>query len=171
MSKPSIVHPTFLLLTSLLALFPCRAGTVSDNTWICGVFAGRSPAPEKVAESDARRRACAVADKTPDTFVLTGAGDSMSPLYAHGTVLVCQRIGYDELSRGMTVLFRDQSRRVVAHVLVAKARDGWRATGLNNPRHDMEPVVAANFLGVVIAAFTPVNPPTSVGAAADRTAE
>jgi hypothetical protein len=41
-------------------------------------------------------------------------------------------------------------------VLVAKARDGWRVAGLNNRDHDMEPVSAANLVGVVIAAFSPV---------------
>ena len=48
------------------------------------------------------------------------------------------------------------ARKIVAHVLVAKVRDGWRVAGLNNRDHDMEPVSAANLVGVVIAAFQPL---------------
>ena len=51
---------------------------------------------------------------------------------------------------------RLEARKVVAHVLVAKVRDGWRVAGLNNRSHDMEPVLAENLVGVVIAAFQPL---------------
>jgi len=46
---------------------------------------------------------------------------------------------------------------VITHVLVAKAGDGWRTTGLNNRRHDFVPVNAGNIRGVVVAAFTPLD--------------
>ena len=54
------------------------------------------------------------------------------------------------------MLYRNRQQRVVAHVLVARGRDGWRVQGLNNPTHDMEPIRAENLVGVVIAAYQPL---------------
>ena len=130
----------------------------ADNPWIRGIYTGQSPRPVTAAESDAWQQASALADKTPDAFVLVGLGRSMQPLYAPGTILVLQQLPYAELKRGQTALYRTKQQTVVAHVLVAKARDGWRVQGLNNAIHDMEPLVAENFVGVVVAAFKPVAP-------------
>ena len=94
---------------------------------------------------------------TPKAFVLVGSGKSMQPLYAAGTILVLQRCAYDKLQSGQTALYRNKAGKVVAHVLITRARDGWRATGLNNRSHDMEPVVADNLVGIVIAAFQPLS--------------
>jgi len=152
---PSVARTTFLLFAVLTVLAPLRAGDQSDAAWISGIFTGRSPLPESVTKSDAPRRAQAVATTRPGTFVLVGGGESMRPLYTDGTILVCRQLPYAELARGMTALYRNKENRVVAHVLVAKARDGWRVAGLNNRLHDMEPVVAGNLVGVVFAAFTP----------------
>ena len=79
----------------------------------------------------------------------------MLPLYQPGTILVLAPVGYDSLRRGQTAVYRNGRDRLVAHVLIAKARDGWRAAGLNNRWHDMEPLVADKLLGVVVAAFRP----------------
>jgi hypothetical protein len=65
-------------------------------------------------------------------------------------------VPYAQLERGQTAFYRNQTGQVVAHVLITKARDGWRVAGLNNRIHDMEPVGADNLLGVVIGAFRPV---------------
>lgn len=81
----------------------------------------------------------------------------MAPLYPDGTVLVVARRPFEELARGMTVVYRNRANRSVAHVLVARANDGWRVTGLNNRNHDGEGVDAANLVGVVVAAFEPVS--------------
>jgi len=128
----------------------------SDDPWIRGVYTGRSPRPVAAAEAEAWQRASTLADHTFRAFVLVGSGESMQPLYAPGTILVLQQSAYDKLQPGQTALYRNKTGKVVAHVLVAKARDGWRATGLNNRTHDMEPVVTGNFVGVVIAAFQPL---------------
>ena len=80
----------------------------------------------------------------------------MQPLYAPGTILVLQKFPFELLERGQTVLYRNQARKVVAHVLVARGRDGWRAAGLNTPQADPEPVSADNLVGVVIGAFRPL---------------
>ncbi len=128
----------------------------SDKPWIRGVFTGKSPRAVRLPETDAWQHASAMAERAPNAFVLVGSGLSMQPLYAPGTILVLQRFPYELLEPGQTVLYRNQARKVVAHVLVAKARDGWRVAGLNNHRHDMEPVRVENLVGVVIAAFQPL---------------
>lgn len=138
------------------------AAQETDDAWIRGVFTGKSPRALQLTETDAWQRASTVAERTPDSFVLIGSGRSMQPLYAPGTILVLQQFPYELLERGQTVLYRNQARKIVAHVLVAKARDGWRVAGLNNRGHDMEPVSAANLVGVVIAAFQPVPGPARV---------
>ncbi len=127
----------------------------SDDPWIRGVYTGRSPRPVPVNETDAWQQAGALAEMTPSAFVLVGSGQSMQPLYAPGTILVMQLCAYDQLQPGQTALYHNKAGKVVAHVLVTRARDGWRATGLNNRIHDMEPVLPENLVGIVIAAFSP----------------
>lgn len=138
------------------------AAREADEAWIRGVFTGKSPRPVTLSEADAWQRARNLADHTFRAFVLVGSGQSMQPLYSPGTILVLQQIPYPKLERGQTALYRNHSGKVVAHVLVAKARDGWRIAGLNNPRQDMEPVRAENLVGVVIAAFQPLPAPATV---------
>lgn len=128
----------------------------TDDPWVRGIFTGKSPRPVQLVETEAWRRASELAGLTPRAFVLVGGGESMEPLYAPGTILVMQQRPYEKLERGQTALYRNQAGRVVAHVLIAKAHDGWRVAGLNNRIHDMEPVLAQNLVGVVIAAFRPL---------------
>jgi hypothetical protein len=155
-----------LLVGLILSAGHAGAAQETDDAWIRGIFTGKSPRAVTLAEGDAWQRASTVAERTPDSFVLVGSGRSMQPLYAAGTILVLQQFPYELLERGQTVLYRNQARKIVAHVLVAKARDGWRVAGLNNGRHDMEPVSAANLVGVVIAAFQPLPGPARVRVAA-----
>lgn len=145
------------MMASGLLLWSGLVGSAreSDDPWIRGVFTGRSPRPVAAPETEAWQRASTLADHTSRTFMLVGSGKSMQPLYAPGTILVLQQCAYDSLQPGQTALYRNHAGKVVAHVLVTKARDGWRATGLNNRIHDMEPVLAKNLVGIVIAAFQP----------------
>ena len=105
------------------------------------------------------QRASLLAGHTDRAFVLVGSGDSMRPLYEPGTILVLQQVSFPGLKRGQTVLYRNRQQKIVAHVLVTRAHDGWRAQGLNNPGHDMEPIQEANFVGIVIAAYQPTGRP------------
>ena len=133
------------------------AGTYDETArdWIRGVFTGHSPRAAALSEADAWREAIDLVGRTPGSFLLIGTGRSMQPLYPAGTILVLREAGYSDLQRGQTVIYRNRDQRAVGHVLIAKARDGWRVQGLNNRTHDMEPVVAENLIGVVVAAFTP----------------
>jgi hypothetical protein len=132
------------------------AANEADSPWIRGIFTGKSPRVVSLAETDAWQRASELASMTPGAFVLIGGGESMRPLYEPGTILVLQPCSYERLACGETALYRSHSGRVVAHVLITKARDGWRVAGLNNRMHDMEPVVKKNLVGIVIAAFRPL---------------
>lgn len=152
-------------LVGLLAFSGTGVAKEADEVWIRGVFTGKSPRAVALAETEAWQRASTLAERAPDSFVLVGSGQSMQPLYAPGTILVLQKFPFELLERGQTVLYRNHARKVVAHVLVARGRDGWRAAGLNNLRHDPEPVSADNLVGVVIAAFQP-QPATRVPVAA-----
>ncbi len=145
-------------LISGLLIFSGTVGAANecDSPWIRGVYTGRSPRPVTAIESVAWQQANEVAGHNRDAIVLVGSGRSMQPLYAPGIILVTQRKDYAELQPGQTAIYRNKAGKVVAHILVTKARDGWRATGLNNQTHDMEPVRAENLIGVVIAAFQPM---------------
>ena len=138
----------------------------TDDPWIRGVFTGKSPRPVTLAETEAWQRASVVAERAPYAFVLVGSGQSMQPLYHPGTIMVLQRFPFELLERGQTVLYRNHEHKIVAHVLVAKTHDGWRVAGLNNSHQDMEPVLAENLVGVVIAAFQPVPEPVRTQVAA-----
>ena len=143
----------------IAALWLMMASMSADELgqkWIRGMYTDGSPRPIQVSEPEAWQRAAQIAEDTPRAFVLAGSGQSMQPLYSPGTILVLQQVPYAELKRGQTVLYRNKARKVVAHVLVAKVRDGWRAQGLNNQAHDMEPVCEENLVGIVVAAFRPV---------------
>ncbi len=129
----------------------------SHGNWIRGIYTGTSPRPQPATEEVAWQTASAFAENTPGGFVLVGSGRSMQPLYEPDTILVLRQLPFSELRRGQTVLYRNRHGKTIAHVLVSKTRDGWRARGLNNPVHDMEPVRADNLVGVVVAAFKPTS--------------
>jgi hypothetical protein len=150
------------VLVGLFIFVASVAAKETDDAWIRGVFTGKSPRVVALAETEAWQRASVMAERTPNSFVLVGSGRSMQPLYTPGTILVLQQFPFESLERGQTVLYRNSARKVVAHVLVAKARDGWRVAGLNNRGHDMEPVNSGNLVGVVVGAFQPLPAATRV---------
>lgn len=145
-----------LIFASLATVLGAHAANELSDPWVRGVFTGKSPRPVPVVETEAWHRASELAGLTAGAFVLVGSGESMQPLYPPGTILVMQPLPYATLERGQTALYLSKGRKVVAHVLVAKAHDGWRTAGLNNRIHDMEPVREENLVGVVIAAFKPL---------------
>lgn len=150
-----------LVFGAVLATCVAAPDETRDD-WIRGVFTGHSPRPEIVAESEAWQRAEQIVSTMPDAFTLVGGGRSMQPLYPSGTILVLRAVDFTALRPGQTALYRNGAQRAVAHVLIAKCRDGWRVRGLNNATFDPEAVVADNLLGIVVAAFTPV-PPATIG--------
>jgi phage repressor protein C with HTH and peptisase S24 domain len=133
---------------------PLLAGPKIQATYIAGTYV-ISPAAQFATPSTARLKAYEIATAIPGAYVIEGRGRSMLPLYQSGTLLVVRPTPFEKLSRGMSVVFRSHNRSIT-HVLVAKTKDGWRTTGLNNRRHDYISVNSDNIRGVVVAAFTPV---------------
>ena len=125
--------------------------------WVRGLYVAASPTPRYLPSSMAWNAAREAAAQLGNAAILAGSGKSMEPLYTSGTLMVVQRSGFHELARGQTVIYRNRTNQTVAHVLIAKCGDGWRVAGLNNPRHDGEGVNERNFLGLVVAAITPVS--------------
>ena len=138
----------------------------SSKPWIRGIYTGESPRPVVTELTAAWQQASDLAEHTSQAFVLVGSGQSMRPLYEPGTILVLRQIPYAQLKYGQTVLYRNHLRKVVAHVLIARGRDGWRLQGLNNRTHDMEALRPDNLVGVVIAAYQPATTRPLVGLAA-----
>jgi hypothetical protein len=123
------------------------------------LFFGNSPLPVAVARPEAWRYAEQMAAQHDGAFVVRGDGASMAPLYPSGTVLVIERVSFDQLKRGATVIYRNKDGRPIAHLLVAPSRHGWRTAGLGNQHFDEESVSPENLLGIVTSAYTPIDLP------------
>jgi hypothetical protein len=145
----------FVFLILFLASPVARAAEAKPGD----LFFGNSPQPIAVDRHDAWRYAEQVAAQHEGAFVVRGDGASMTPLYPSGTVLVIERVSFDQLKRGATVIYRNKDGRPIAHVLVAPSRHGWRTAGLGNRCIDEESVSQENLLGVVMSAYTPIDLP------------
>jgi hypothetical protein len=164
--RPAVRFTLALAAFSLAALRSAAAS--DDENWIRGIYTGLTPRVVELSESEAWRRATDLAARHEGSFAVVGTGRSMLPLYQPGTILVLAPCDYVSLRRGQTAVYRNERQRLVAHVLIAKARDGWRVSGLNTRWHDMEPLVAEKLFGVVVAAFKPVKAHGTVQLAARR---
>lgn len=111
------------------------------------------PPTASVGRNQAWRDAELLAGLAPGRLTVIGAGPSMLPVYGENTVLVLQKIDFEELVAGMDVAYRKANGGIVLHRLVARDGRGWRAMGLNNPEEDPERVTSYNLLGIVYAAF------------------
>jgi hypothetical protein len=144
-----------VLLVVFLSSSPSRAADYKPGH----LFSGNSPHPIAVARQEAWRYAEQIAARHNGSFVVRGDGLSMAPLYPSGTVLVIERVSYDQLKRGATVIYRNKEGQPIAHLLVAQSRNGWRTAGLGNEDIDDEFVGPENLLGIVTSAYTPVDLP------------
>lgn len=149
------------LIRGLFALLVLLSATVtgiakSRATYIAGHYVAGSPTAEFRPLAEARHLAKTVVASAPGAFVMRGQGQSMQPLYPDGTLLVVQPIAYENLTRGMTVVFQSPDQRSITHVLVAKTANGWRTSGLNNRQPDFLPINSHRIRGVVIAAYAVV---------------
>ncbi|HVW22159.1 MAG TPA: S24/S26 family peptidase [Opitutaceae bacterium] len=122
-------------------------------------YVALSPLATVVPASEVRKAAEYYASLRPGAVVLNGEGDGMMPLYSSGTLIVVERLDFDALKEGMTVIYNDRKGRRVCHFLAAYGLQGWVTRGLNEPEYDAEPLTRDNFVGVVTMAFTPQSPP------------
>jgi hypothetical protein len=102
-------------------------------------------------------RAEKIVAAVPGTRFFVGHGDSMRPLYPSGTIMVLQRLTWERLAVGMTVVYGvdpENPFHLVCHVLAEKAdARSWVVQGLNNPEPDLTRVTRDNYVGTVIAAL------------------
>jgi len=148
----------------ILSIFLVLGGAASAATggsetkprkWVRGIYVAETPLAETLPRSLAWSRANNMAQQHGG-IALEGQGGSMEPLYAPGTILVVAPADFETLARGQTVVYLSKRRTQVAHVLVAKCPDGWRVAGLGNRTYDDEGVREDNLMGVVVAAYAPV---------------
>lgn len=117
--------------------------------------------PVAVVTQNPWKEAEAVARFVPNSSTVIGHGESMMPLYPPGTVLVLQRLLWENLRPGMTVIYSrnpDNPYYMVAHALLAREHDEWVAQGLANREPDRTLVTRDNYVGTVVAAFRKETP-------------
>lgn len=99
-----------------------------------------------------------IAGRSQGREALVGGGRSMNPVYGENTMLVVHPIAFEKLTVGMTVVYVNRDGKRVAHQLVAKEANGWRARGLNNLQEDTELITRDNLVGVVYASLVHADP-------------
>lgn len=127
------------------------AGIKSERT--LAAIIERTPAPRLVAQGSELKAAEARAATLPNAQALWGIGTSMEPLYATNTAVVVQEIKYDDIKKGMTVVYVKSNGRRVAHSVVGETRGGFLVQGVNNDEEDAELVTPDNFIGVITEAY------------------
>ena len=80
-----------------------QAGIKSER--LLAAIIQQTPAPRLVAEGEQLRTAEKIAAQLPAAHALLGVGTSMEPLYASNTAVVVQTINYENLKKGMTVVY------------------------------------------------------------------
>lgn len=113
----------------------------------------QTPAPHLVTEGEQLKQAEKTAAQIKDAFALWGVGQSMEPLYAPNTAVVVAPIKYDNVKKGMTVVYVKRNGRRVAHSVIGETRGGYLVQGINNDEADAEVVNENNLVGVVVQAF------------------
>ncbi len=113
----------------------------------------QTPAPHLVAEGEQLREAEKTAAQIKNAITLWGVGQSMEPLYAPNTAVVVAPIKYDDVKKGMTVVYVKRNGRRVAHSVIGETRGGYLVQGINNDEADTEVVNEGNLIGVVVQAF------------------
>lgn len=143
-----------LLLATLVvagSALVAEAGIKSER--VLAAIIERTPAPRLVAEGTQLKTAEQFAAALPRAQALWGIGRSMEPLYAPNTAVVVQEIAYDDIKKGMTVVYVKSNGRRVAHSVVGETRGGFLVQGVNNDEEDAELVTPENFIGVITQAF------------------
>lgn len=147
------VHWKKRFFLGLMILLPSLAVNAAER--INGIYVGKTPEPILLPFEQARQLANTEASHTPGALVVRGSGHSMQPLFLAGNILVVVPVEYAQLSAGSTVLYYNKRGHPVMHVLVANAKPGWRATGLNNEVEDDDFVTPDNLVGIVSKAYQP----------------
>ncbi len=143
-----------LLLTTLVvagAALAAQAGIKSDRT--LAAIISHTPAPRLVAEGRQLKTAEAAAAAIPGAHAFWGIGRSMEPLYATNTAVVVTGIDYEQIKKGMTIVYLKSTGVRVAHTVVGETTGGYLVQGVNNDEEDAELITPDNLIGVVVQAY------------------
>ena len=148
---PRTVRLLFATLVMAGGALVAQAGIKSER--VRAAIISRTPAPQLVAEGQQLKSAERAAALLPAAQAFWGIGRSMEPLYATNTAVIVQEIKYDDIKKGMTVVYLKSTGVRVAHSVVGETRGGFLVQGVNNDEEDAELVTAENFIGVVVQAY------------------
>lgn len=140
-----------LTIVAVLSVASAHAGIKSSR--LLARIVRETPAPQLVAEGEQMKAANTAAAAIPGAQSFWGIGHSMEPLYAPNTAVVVKPMAYDDIKRGMTVVYMKSNGRVVAHSVIDEDRKGYVVQGVNNDEADAESVNEKNLIGVVVAAY------------------
>jgi len=130
----------------------------------------RTPAPQLVAEGQQLKIAERAAAQIPGAVAYWGIGRSMEPLYATNTAVVVAPIAYDDVKKGMTVVYTKSNGRRVAHTVVGEIREGYLVQGVCNDEPDAGVVNEKNLIGIIVSAYAAANTPFRIELAQRLTA-
>ena len=151
---PHATRTARLLLTTLLVAgvsLVAQAGIKSDRT--LAAIISRTPSPRLVAEGRQLKTAEAAAAAIPGAQAFWGIGRSMEPLYASNTAVVVTAIDYEQIKKGMTVIYLKSTGVRVAHSVVGETTGGYLVQGVNNDEEDAELITPDNLIGVIVQAY------------------
>jgi signal peptidase I len=150
-------HARLVLATLFIAggALVAQAGIKSDRA--LAAIIEHTPAPRLVAEGRQLKTAEQAAALLPHAQAFWGIGRSMEPLYATNTAVIVQEINYEDIKKGMTVVYLKSTGVRVAHSVVGETRGGYLVQGVNNDEEDAELVTKDNFIGIVVQAYASVD--------------
>lgn len=140
-----------LTLAAVAFTLSANAGIKSQR--LLAKIAQNTPAPVIVDKGQEMKIAEKLAQDNGGT-ALWGIGRSMEPLYAPGTAVVVKDIAYDDIKKGMTLVYRKTNGGLVAHSVIDEDRRGYVVQGVNNDEPDAVSVNEKNIVGVIVAAYS-----------------
>ena len=135
----------------LCATTIATAGIKSDRQ--LAAIITQTPAPQIVAEGSQMKIAEQAAAAITGAQTFWGIGQSMQPLYNPNTAIVVRPIAYQDIKKGMTLVYTKRNGHVVAHSVIGEDSQGYVVQGVNNDEADRESVNERNLIGVVVAAY------------------
>lgn len=140
-----------LTLAVVATTLSANAGIKSQR--LLAKIAQNTPAAVIVDKGQEMKTAEKLAQENGGT-ALWGIGHSMEPLYAPGTAVVVKEIAYDDIKKGMTLVYRKANGGLVAHSVIDEDRRGYVVQGVNNDEPDTVSVNEKNIVGVIVAAYS-----------------
>lgn len=147
----ALVRRTAAVVIALCGALSAQAGVKSEK-FLAAIMA-QTPAAVIVSQGRQLIEAEKVAAQIPGAEAFWGVGASMEPLYASSTAIIVAPVKFNELKKGMTVVYTNSRGRMVAHSLKNDMPKGWIAQGVNNDYEDDDLVTKKNLVGVIVKAF------------------